>query len=177
MRCRLVEIHYLPEDSFQEEGGIESAEYLDDYRDEKGTVVACEFHQPHIDEVRNIHIEGEQRMAIYIVCCIPVTQYPVGKRVKARYAEVADEILVIIIRDEGEMTGIAGYHYTIQNGKRQKNAQGKPSFFFLDRENIEYLFHIYLFLSSFERNHLFVFLFLVFGDSFISSGRILLIGN
>lgn len=52
-------------------------------------------------------------MAIYIVCCIPVAQYPVGKRVEARYAEVADEILVIIIRDEGEMTGIAGYHYTI----------------------------------------------------------------
>ena len=69
-------------------------------------------------------------MAIYIVCCIPVAQYPVGKRIEARYAEVADEILVIIIRDEGEMTGIAGYHYTIQNGKRQKNAQGEPSFFF-----------------------------------------------
>ena len=163
MRCRLVEIHYLPEDSLQEEGGIESAEYLDDYRDEKGTVVACEFHQPHIDEVRNIHIEGEQRMAIYIVCCIPVAQYPVGKRIEARYAEVADEILVIIIRDEGEMTGIAGYHYTIQNGKCQKNAQGEPSFFFLDLENIEYLFHIFLFLSlsSFERNLLLVFLFRV----------------
>lgn len=75
------------------------------------------------------------------------------------------------------MTDIAGYHYTIQNGKRQKNAQGEPSFFFLNRENIEYLFHNYLFLSSFERNHLFVFLFRGFGDSFISSGRILLIGN
>ena len=76
---------------------------------------------------------------------------------------MADEILVIIIRDEGEMTGIAGYHYTIQNGKRQKNAQGEPSFFFLDRENIEYLFHIFLFLSlsSFERNLLLVFLFRV----------------
>ena len=177
MRCRLVEIHYLPEDSLQEESGIESAEYLDDYRDEKGTVVACDFHQPHINKVRNIHIEGEQRMAIYIICCAPVAQYPVGKRVEARYAEVADEILVIIIRDEGKMTGIAGYHHPIQNGKRQKNAHGEPSFFFLDRENIEYLFHIYLFLSSFERNHLFVFLFLVSGDSFISSGRILLKGS
>ena len=69
----------------------------------------------------------------------------------------------LIIRDEGEMTGIAGYHYTIQNGKCQKNAQGEPSFFFLDLENIEYLFHIFLFLSlsSFERNLLLVFLFRV----------------
>ena len=48
--CCLVQFQYFAKDSLQEKGGIEPAEHLDDYCDEKGTVVACEFHQSHIDD-------------------------------------------------------------------------------------------------------------------------------
>ncbi len=70
------------------------------------------------------------------------------------------------------MTGIAGYHYTIQNGKCQKNAQGEPSFFFLDRENTNIFFiSIYFFLQVLRG---IISLSFSFGgrSSFISSGRI-----
>lgn len=45
---------------------------------------------------------------------------------------MADEVLVIVIRNEGKGTGIAGYHYTVQYGQCQEDAQCEPSFFFLD---------------------------------------------
>ena len=70
--CCLVQFQHFAKDSLQEKGGIEPAEHLDDYCDEKGTVVTCEFHQSHIDEVRDIHVKGEQRVAVYIICRIPI---------------------------------------------------------------------------------------------------------
>ena len=94
--------------------GVEGAKHLDDDCDVEGTVVTCQFHQPHVDVIGYIHVERQQRMAIYIVGGAPVAQHPIGEWVEPRYAEVANEVLVKIIRNLAERCIVLGYHQTIE---------------------------------------------------------------
>lgn len=55
-------------------------------------------------------------MSIHIVGGAPVAQHPIGERIESRYAEVANEILVIIIRYLSERGVVFGYNETVEDG-------------------------------------------------------------
>ena len=79
----LSQFYDLTEDTIEEYHGIEAAEYLYGDGDEQGTVVACQLHQSHIQQIGNIHVGCQQWMAVDVICRIPVAQNPVSQRVEA----------------------------------------------------------------------------------------------
>ena len=114
--CPLAQLDDLTEDAMEEHHRIEGAKHLDDDGDVEGAVVSRQLHQSHIDEIRHIHVERQQWMSIHIVGGAPVAQHPIGERIEARHAEVANEILVIIIRYLSERGVVFGYYETIEDG-------------------------------------------------------------
>ena len=106
----------LTEDAIEEHHRVEGAKHLDDDGDVEGTVVSRQLHKSHIDEIRHIHVERQQWMSIHIVGGAPVAQHPIGERIESRYAEVANEILVIIIRYLSERGVVFGYNETVEDG-------------------------------------------------------------
>ena len=112
----LAQLYDLTEDAIEEHHRVEGAKHLDDDGDVEGTVVSRQLHQSHIDEIRHIHVERQQWMSIHIVGGAPVAQHPIGERIESRYAEVANEILVIIIRYLSERGVVFGYNETVEDG-------------------------------------------------------------
>ena len=68
--------------------------------------------------IRDIHEERQQRVAVYVIFCVPVRYDAIGKRVETCHMEGLDKEFVIIICNLRELTvifddsqGIEGTRY------------------------------------------------------------------
>ena len=75
-----------------------------------------------IDLIRDIHKERQQRVAVYVIFCVPVRYDAIGKRVETCHMEGLDKEFVIIICNLRELTvifddsqGIEGTRYDESN--------------------------------------------------------------
>ena len=91
--------NYFPEYSVKEDERVEGTEYQNGSHNPLGTICSREFYPRLVDLVGNIHEERQQRVAIYIVFCVPVRYNAVGKWVETCHMEGFDEKLMIAVCD------------------------------------------------------------------------------
>ena len=134
-------LYDLTEDAVYEHHAVEGAEHLYGSHDEDGTVDAGELHQSLVDEVRHIHVERQQRVAVHVVACQPVAHDRIGDGVKARDVEVVYKQRPVPPCDGREEVIILAQHKGIQSQQGHQHNKGKPSLLVANAEDIEYFFH------------------------------------
>ena len=117
-------LYDLTEDAVYEHHAVEGAEHLYGSHDEDGTVDAGELHQSLVDEIRHIHVERQQRVAVHVVACQPVAHDRIGDGVKARDVEVVYKQRPVPPCDGREEVIILAQHKGIQRQQGHQHNKG-----------------------------------------------------
>ncbi len=94
-------------------------------------------------------------MAIDIVFRVPVRHDAIGERVETCHMECLDKQFVIVVGKRGKLVEIFKYSQCIEHDECEQRQKGGSSFFFLNLEYVEYLFHVFCFkrLSLEKESH------------------------
>ena len=117
----------LAQNAVEEQAAVDTTERQQRADDKLHAVEAGQMDAHLVDLIGQIHEEGQQRMAVYIIRCGPTGDHFVGERVETGDVERADEEPMIGVAQLGEGTGIAPYDHRVERQAIEQGTQGEPT--------------------------------------------------
>ena len=137
----LAQTYDFTEDAMQEQVRIQGGSHQDQGCHHLHPVQSCQRHHPLVQQIWQVHEEGEQRMAIHVIACLPIRQHVIGDGIIARHTEPPDEQFPVVISRTHKQVAILIDGQRVQQGKHQHHRQSQPPFLTTDLEHAQYLSH------------------------------------
>ena len=133
--------HHIAEDAHEEHERPESRKHQHRRHDEQGAVGSREAHQPLVEQIGQIHEEGQQRVAVDIILGRPIRDHSIGNGVEARDAELTDEKFPIVNTHRREQIIIMTHHDGIERYQGQQGHKRHSPLIPADAEKVYKISH------------------------------------